>query len=127
MPAANVPLDIDQGEDWSAHIVWTDSYNEPIPVIHPCRMDIRDSIGTVIHSLETDPDVPEGTIPGLALSTETGLIQMHMDSEVTAAMNPGVYFYDLFVSTDDGAVYAGNQISRLLYGKVSVNKRTTVL
>ena len=33
MTAANVPMEIDQGEDWSTTIVYTDDFDEPYNVI----------------------------------------------------------------------------------------------
>jgi len=125
MPAANVPIVIDQGEDWTCDIVWTDNYDEPVAVKHPCRMDIKASNGAIVATLETNPDIPDGEIPTINLSEDIGLLQLHMTNEVTEALNPGTYQYDLFASSDDGNVYAGHQITRLLYGEVIVNKRIT--
>jgi hypothetical protein len=125
MPAANVPMVIDQGEDWTADVVWTDNFDEPMPVRHPCRMDIRNTAGAIILTLETDTDPPPGTIPSIQLSGDIGLLQLHIDNAVTEALIPGRYLYDLFASSDDGNVYAGNQITRLLFGEVTVNKRIT--
>ncbi len=125
MPAAYVPMDIDQGEDFTTDIVWTDNFDEPVEVIHPCRMDIKGSNGQTIVILETNFDLPEGEIPKIAISTSTGLIQLHLTKEETAAIAPGQYFYDLFVTSDDGNEYSGVQTTRLLYGEVTVNKRFT--
>lgn len=127
MPAANVPIVIDQGEDWTIDVVWTDNHDEPIPVRHPCKMEIKNTLGTVVATLETDPDLPDGEIGTIMLSADIGLLQLHLDDDVTAALSPGVYHYDLFASSDDGNVYAGNQRTRLLYGSVTVNKRVTVM
>jgi hypothetical protein len=125
MPAANVPMEIDQGEDWTCQILWTDASGDPIAVTIPIRMDIKDQTQTVV-SLTTD-SVPAGEIPEVSYSAEVGLIQLHIPSEQTAAMPPGLYQYDLFCSVDDGDVYAGNQQQRLLAGQVVVNKRITVI
>lgn len=128
MGAAHVPMEIDQGEDWTTSIVYTDDYDEPYNVIAPCRMDIKNQQGATQLSLTTpEVEVPEGTIPEIALSSEIGLLQIHIEDAVTAAMSPGVYFYDLFVTVNDGNEYAGNQVQRLIYGEVTVNKRFTKL
>ena len=121
-----VPMVIDQGEDWTTEIVWTDQYDEPLPVVHPCRMSIRSTAGQTVAELETDPSLPEGTVPSIAYSTETGLLQLHLPSTQTAAIPAGEYHYDLFVTLETDT-YAGNQIARLLYGQVIVNKRVTYL
>lgn len=123
-----VPLEIDQGEDWTASIVYTDDFDQPYNVIHPCRLDIKNRQGAIQLSLTSpDVEVPEGTIPEIGLSSEIGLLQLHIEDTITAAMQPGVYKYDLFVTVNDGDEYAGNQIQRLIYGTVTVNQRVTRL
>lgn len=128
MGAAFVPMEIDQGEDWTASIVYTDEFEEPFNVIAPCRLDIKNRMGATQLSLQTpDTEVPEGTIPEIALSSEVGIIQLHIEDSVTAALQPGVYKYDLFITVNDGNEYAGNQVQRLIYGDVTVNQRVTQL
>jgi hypothetical protein len=126
--AANVPIEIDQGEDWTGTVIYTDDFDQPYNVIPPCRMDIKNSGGATQLSLITpDEEVPEGTIPDIGLSSEIGLLQLHIEDSVTAALRPGVYKYDLFVTVNDGNEYAGNQVQRLIYGSVTVNQRVTQL
>lgn len=128
MGAAYVPLDIDQGEDWTATIIYTDELDQPYNVIAPCRLDIKNTTGATQLSLTTpDTDPPDGTIPEIALSSEEGLIQLHIEDDVTGALMPGGYKYDLFVTVNDGNEYAGNQVQRLIRGEVTVNQRVTVL
>jgi hypothetical protein len=128
MSAANVPIEIDQGEDWTAQIVYTNDFDEPYNIIAPCRMDIKNSQGATQLSLMTpDTEVPDGTIPDILLSSEIGLIQIHIEDSVTGAMMPGVYKYDLFVTVNDGNAYAGDQVQRLIKGEVTVNQRVTTL
>src|SRR5215510_1331108 len=84
MSAANVPMEIDQGEDWSVQIIWTDDFDEPWPVIAPARLDIKNKAGAVQITLQTpDTEVPEGTIPDIGLSTDIGLIQLHIEDTAT--------------------------------------------
>jgi hypothetical protein len=126
MTAAYVPLEIDQGEDWTVQIVWTDDYDEPQKIIAPARMDIKNLQGAVQITLESPTeDVPTGTIPDIGISEEIGLIQLHIEDTATAALIPGVYQYDLFVTVNDGDEYAGSQRQRILAGNVIVNKRIT--
>jgi hypothetical protein len=128
MSAAYVPMDIDQGEDWTGNIVYTDDMDQPHNVIAPCRLDIKNATGAIQLSLST-PDVPppDGEIPEITLSSDIGLIQLHIEDTVTANLVPGVYKYDLFVTVNDGDEYVGNQIQRLIKGEVTVNQRVTVL
>ena len=128
MPAASVPIDIYQGEDYTAHIVCTDDQDEPLPIIAPCRMDIKDATGATLVTLETPADpLPPGEIATITISTDIGLVQLHIEDTVTSAFTPGQYHYDLFVTVDDGGSYAGAQQLPLIYGPVSVQKRTTVM
>jgi hypothetical protein len=128
MPAAYVPMVIDQGEDYSAQIVWTDEYDEPQVITAPARMDVKNAGGQTQFTLTTpEEDLPPGEIPQIGISGDLGLIQLHIERTVTAALQPGEYVYDLFISVDDGDAYAGDQVQRILYGPVTVNKRVTQL
>jgi len=128
MVAANVPMEIDQGEDWTTTIVYTDDFDEPYHLVAPCRLDIKSRQGAIQLTLETpDEEVPEGTIPAIGISEDIGLIQLHIEDSVTASMVPGVYKYDLFVTVNDGDEYAGNQVQRLIAGPCTVNQRITIL
>ena len=125
MAAENLNIYIDQGEDWTTDLVFTDNYNEPLPVVHPCRMDIKAGDGTLVYTLETDPDLPDGEIPTINLSTEIGLLQLHIEDAVTALFPPGEHIYDMFITVDDGTTSPGPQVLRPLYGKVQIGKRVT--
>jgi hypothetical protein len=129
MAAANVSLEIDQGEDWTAQIVWTDDFDEPYNIVHPCRLDIKTLAGATQLSLETTAAAPPlgSPIPEILVSSDIGMLQLHIEDTVTAAMLPGLYQYDLFVTVDDGNEYAGTQVQRILAGMVTVNKRVTVM
>ena len=105
-------------------IIWTDQFDEPVEVVHPCRLTMKADSGQIFVDLETDPEIPEGDVPGLNISTSMGLIQVHIPRTQTAALLPGTnYVYDLFVSLE--SAYGGTQRERLVYGDVQVNKRVT--
>ena len=128
MAAAEVNLDMDQGEDWACQIVWTDTLDAPQLIVDPARLDAKDSTGATVLSLQTPTSPPpDGTIPEIAISNEMGLIQLFVDKSTTSAIQPGQYRYDLFVTANDGDAYAGNQTHRLMAGTLTVNKRTTVM
>jgi len=128
MSAAYVPIEIDQGEDWTGSIIYTDDFDIPYYVIAPCRMDIKNVTGAVQLSLSTPDDVlPDGYIPEISLSSDIGLIQIHIEDTVTSALVPGTYKYDLFITVNDGNEYTGNQIQRLIRGECTINQRVTVL
>lgn len=126
MTAGVVRLEIEQGEDWTTQIIVTDDWDEPINVIAPCRLDIKDNTGATLISLDSEvPPEGSGDIPGITVSSAIGMIQLHIEHTATSAMPPGQYGYDLFVTVDDGAAYAGNQIIRLIAGEALVSRRIT--
>jgi hypothetical protein len=128
MSAAYVPMDIDQGEDWTSNVIFTDDMDQPQNVIAPCRLDIKSATGAIQLSLSTPDDPPpDGEIPEITLSSDIGLIQLHIEDSVTSNLVPGVYKYDLFVTVNDGDEYIGNQVQRLIKGECTVNQRVTVL
>lgn len=128
MAAANVQMEIDQGEDWTSSIVYTDDNDQPYNVIAPCRLDIKSKLGATQLSLTTPvTTLADGVIPEIGLSSEIGLIQLHIEDAVTAALVPGVYQYDLFITVNDGNAYAGNQVQRIIQGECIVNQRVTQL
>jgi hypothetical protein len=128
MPAANVPLVIDQGEDFTAQVIWTDDQGQAQRLVEPMRLDIKGAGNQPILSLTTpETEAPDGTIPEISYSSEIGMIQLHIPKEQTAALLAGLYKYDMFVTVNDGDEYAGNQQFRLLVGQVIVNQRITVM
>lgn len=125
MPAEGVTLVIDQGEDWTTDVIWTNMFDDPVRVTHPARMEIKTFNGQVVAELESNPDIPDGEIPGINLSEDIGLMQLHIAKDVTASLPPGSYFYDLFATVNDDNTYAGLQVARVLVGTAIVNKRYT--
>lgn len=127
MAAGSIQMVIDQGEDFTADIIWTDALDAPVNVVHPCRLDIKSKTGATLISLETNPDLPIDEIPEIGLSSELGTLQLHIPRSVTSAFVPGQYIYDLFVTADDGNTYAGPQLIRLIAGTCNIAKRVTVV
>lgn len=125
MVAAHQDLIIEQGEDWTLQARFLDDFDNARPLVAPARMDIVDNTGSVMHSLFTNLDPEPGTIPGLVISPDIGLIQMHIPASVTNSFPPGAYKYDLFITTDDEDEYAGTQVGRVLEGAITVRKRIT--
>lgn len=124
--AAYVPIDIYQGEDFAAQIVWTDELDDPQRIIAPCRLDCKNSAGQLQFTLETpETELAPGEIASITLSEDIGMIQLYMEDSVTAALVPGIYHYDLFATVDDGGIYTGAQRHPVMYGPVTVSKRTT--
>lgn len=127
MTDALVEMELTQGEDWTTDVIWTDSYDTGINVIHPCRLTVKAKDGSTLTTLDSNPSIPEGEIPGIAISSNIGLLQLHIQSSASAAFPPGTYSYDLFATTDDSNAYVGTQKIRLCSGPFIVNKRITSL
>lgn len=128
MPAENVPLVIDQGEDFTAQIIWTDEYGEPQNIKAPMRLDIKAGGVSPVISLQTPTvTLPANVIPQISYSSSIGMIQLHIPKEMTINLAAGEYFYDMFVTINDGNAYAGDQVVRLLVGTCVVNRRITVM
>lgn len=127
MSAGEVHLEIYQGEDWTADIIWNDQFGRGIPIKHPCRMDILASDNSNLVTLETNPDIPDGEIPSINFSNNIGLIQLHLTNSVTTAFQPGEYKFDLFVTTDTDPDFGGSQVIPIIRGPVTVRKRVTAM
>ena len=127
MPHNELNLEIVQGEDWTADVIWADQNGQGIAVQHPCRMDVKDKLGSTLITLETNPDIPEGEIPSINFSNDIGLLQLHIENTVSAEFPIGRYFFDLFVTTDTDEEYGGSQVVPVIGGTVDVIKRYTEL
>lgn len=132
MAAGRADLVIDQGEDFTAQIYWTNYFDEPFPVVPPMRMHIRSSLGQTVADLYVpDTPAPDGTINPIEYNQSTGWVQLHIPESQTSTMPAGVYQYDLFVHVDAGDYQVAGQTQdfyqsvRLLWGQVSVNQRIT--
>lgn len=118
-----VDLVIDQGADFAIQIYWTDPASNPIPVVAPIRMDIKSTTGVVLHSLITNADEEDES--NVLYNTESGLIQLTIDAEHTAAMPAGEHRYDLFVTYQDNRITNSTRLQRLIWGTVYVTARVT--
>jgi hypothetical protein len=92
-------------------------------------MEIRNSVGGVVATLQTDQFSDDGIVPGddknIMFNIESGLIQLQLSADDTDAMGPGKFEYDLFVSYLDSAVTGRVRTKRLISGQVLVNGRVT--
>lgn len=129
MSAAKVDFDIYEGEDWAVQLWWTNGDNVPYFVAPPIRMEIRNSVGGVVITLQSnetstdfdsDPDNQS-----ILYNSESGLIQLHIKSEDTDKLGAsGAYLYDLFTHYRDPVT--GKVRKRpLITGKVNVTRRVT--
>jgi len=125
MSAGAVDLVMDQGEDWSVQIFWTDMYNNAIEVADPMRMDIKNDAGQVIYALQYGS--LEGSVAVIDYAGPTGFIQLQIPSAITRDLVPGNYFYDLFVTMPDIDSDIPFKLTRLIYGNLVVQAKVTDL
>lgn len=127
--AANVDLSMDQGADFACQLYWTSGENQPYKVQGPMRMEIRNSVGNVVCTLQTnETSEDEDSQPdnqSIAYNSDSGLIQLYIDAAQSDLIAGGSYDYDLFVSYLDSNITQRIRKQRLLYGKVHVNGRIT--
>lgn len=127
--AANVDLSMDQGADFACQLYWTSGENQPYNVMGPMRMEIRNSVGNVVATLQTnETSEDEENQPdnqSIGYNSDSGLIQLYIDAATSDLIPAGVHDYDLFVSYLDSNITQRIRKQRLLYGKVMVNGRIT--
>lgn len=123
--SADVDLALDQGADFGIQIYWVDAQQQPFTVLSPMRMDIKNEVGNVVQSLMTDDDDPNNTT--ILYNSESGLIQLMLSAAQTAAIVPGLYNYDLFVTYMDNAVTSATRLKKLISGTILVNGRVTTV
>ena len=125
---ANVDLQIDQGADWAAQIYWTDGEGNPYQVTGPMRMEIRNEVGGVALTLQTNEsseDVDNPDDQSILFNSESGLIQLYLTAAQTATVGPGSYRYDLFTHYSDTALTGRVRLQKLISGSVLVQGRVT--
>lgn len=127
--AANVDLSLDQGSDFACQIYWTSGENKAFKVQGPMRMEIRNQVGNVVCTLQTnETSEDEENQPdnqSIMYNSDSGLIQLFIDAEQTNLIAAGTHTYDLFVSYLDSDVTQRIRKTRLVYGHVYVHGRVT--
>jgi hypothetical protein len=121
--AGVVDLMMDQGEDWSIQIYWTDMYNNALEIVDPIKMDIKNDAGQVIYSMQFG--VLEGSIATISYAGDSGFIQLQIPTAITRDFVPGNYFYDLFISTPDPDSDIPVKLTRLIKGQLFVDAKVT--
>lgn len=123
---AEVPIDLYQGEDFACQVVVTDQNGQPLNLIAPMQMDVKDRVGQLMLTLHTPTVTPGlGEIPEISYSNDIGLIQIFIERAVTSEIPAGQYSYDLFATVDDNGAYSGDQRIPVLHGIVEVAQRVT--
>lgn len=117
-----IDIELVQGADFGVQIYWTSPDQVPFTVLSPMRMEIKDAVGNVVHTLSTDGTDGE---PSILYNSESGLIQLRIPGSATGAMPVGRFDADLFVTYQDNAVTNATRVHRLFRANVYVEKRIT--
>lgn len=118
-----VEINVDIGEDFSAQLYWVDDLDNALPIVAPCRMDVKDSEGTLVLQFATDND-PE-TESTITLGAQ-GYMQLTSPKAVTATLTQGAYAADLFATITGTGVFPTQQV-KVFSGYVIAYPRTTVM
>lgn len=128
--AARLDLEMDQGADFAFQVYWTTGTNRPYYVVSPMRMEIRDQVGQVAITLQTnDTSQDEDGDPdnqSILYNSESGLIQLQITADQTDLLSAqNSYVYDLFAHYVDDMGSGAVRKKRLITGTVTVNGRYT--
>lgn len=110
-----VQINLKCGEDYTAQIVWESDEGEPVPVVGPGRMEIRDADQNLLVHLDDTTDV--GDNQGyLSFSTASGVIGIYIPKGVTADMPPGRHFFDMYVNYERFTVWSDDPDNKPQWG-----------
>lgn len=111
MAAGTYDLIIDQGADFSLGLALTDG---------GVAVDLTGYSGRAQMRSKKSSAAIAATFVVTVTSEVGGTITMTLTNAVTAALSPGVYFYDLEIYTAADAL-----VSKLLFGKATVREEVT--
>lgn len=123
--AGQVDLALDQGADFGIQVYWVDADTNPFTVLSPMRMDIKNEVGAIIYSLQTDDLADPDNPPTILYNSLSGLIQLTIPAADTALFPPGIFRYDLWITYQDNAVTNTTRLRKLIEGALYVNGRVT--
>ena len=113
--ATNYNTTIDQGADWYINFSYKDSAGVAINLTgYTAALQLRSepSDATAVLSLSSPSS-------GIAITGATGLIAVHATAVQTAAIQEGIYYYDLEITSGAGIV------TRLIQGQIVVSPQVT--
>jgi len=114
-PAGIYNIIADQGSTFTRQLTWNDSAGSPVNLTgYTARMDVRTSIGAAgaaSLSLTTE----NGRI---VLGGSAGTINLSAEATATAAVEAGIYVYDL-------ELVSGSTVTRLVQGSFTLRGEVT--
>jgi hypothetical protein len=112
--AVQYNVEIDQGADWFLNVTYEQPAGTPVNITgYTSALQLRSlpTDVTAVLSLSTGSGI---TITGL-----TGLVAVHATAAQTRAIDEGVYYYDLEITSQSGIV------TRLVQGQAYVSAEVT--
>lgn len=120
-----VIIEISAGEDFATQLYWLQDNGDPMTVIAPCRMDVRDQAGTNVIQFKTGNTA--STQATITLSSTAGYLQLTAPNAVTRSISPGTYVFDLFATLDGNNNPFATQLVPVCSGFVVIKPRITVM
>lgn len=113
MATGTYDTEVNQGDTWLRHLEWVDANEEPIDLsTYTARMQLRTSADAIDYVLELT------TENGYIVLGDNGTFHIEVPADVTAAIEPGSYRYDLEMIT-------GGFVRKILRGKIKVVAEVT--
>ena len=112
--AVQYNVEIDQGADWFLNVTYEQPAGTPVNITdYTSALQLR--------SLPTDPTavLSLSTGSGITITGATGLVAVHATATQTRAIDEGVYYYDLEITSQSGIV------TRLVQGQANVSAEVT--
>ena len=125
MDIEQLEIEVVIGEDFAAQIFWTSEYGDPIPIIDPVLLDVKDANGQIAlrFSSVSDPD----TSARIDIAGYVGFFQLTAPRALTSTLIPGRYAFDLFCGVADSSTPFHRQIQQVVSGYLNALPRVTVL
>ena len=112
--AVQYNVEIDQGADWFLNVTYEQPQGTPVNITgYTSALQLR--------SLPTDTTavLSLATGSGITITGATGLVAVHATATQTRAIDEGVYYYDLEITSQSGIV------TRLIQGQAYVSAEVT--
>jgi hypothetical protein len=112
--AVQYNVEIDQGADWFLNVTYEQPAGTPVNITgYTSALQLRSlpTDATAVLSLSTGS--------GIAITGSTGLVAVHATAAQTRAIDEGVYYYDLEITSQSGIV------TRLVQGQAYVSAEVT--
>jgi hypothetical protein len=112
--AVQYNVEIDQGADWFLNVTYEQPAGTPVNITnYTSALQLR--------SLPTDATavLSLATGSGITITGATGLVAVHATATQTRAIDEGIYYYDLEITSQAGVV------TRLVQGQAYVSAEVT--